>query len=422
MCLTLSPYRVLYWCLALVHCFPKEYKADVSRISHLRTQVESSFDQLVVQLEMRKNELLKELDVIEDELLREQEETDKLIRILEEGHEYSRVDNHQSEFVTSIKNQHITDTENKLKELRYHRSRSVVVFIWDDRMFQDLNKLSKIILKDKIPYHEKIHPVIQTSRYGSKIGEIKPRGIAIDPKSNNIFIADHYNHRVQVFDHNGKYLYKFGEIEPGKVTYPGCIAIYDDKVFVSLYDKHVNIYSLKGDYINQFGNSGAESEITSDPRGIAISEINGYIYICDYKKDNILVYSKDLSFKTSFGKDKLSHPRDIELTRGRIYVLDEGNPCMHIFNRDHSYSHSIVSRGTHGAVEHSCFFTLDIEENILITDFNRNVISVFNNEGALIHQIGEGTDYFDRPYGIAIDRMNRILIADHKQEGNLKIF
>ena len=415
-------YRLLCLCLTFVRCSPKVYTADVTKIDSLRAEVESSFDQMVVQLEKRRKKILKELDVIEDTLLREQEQTDKLISILEDGHDYSRFNNDQSEFLNSIMHQHSNYTEHKLRELKYHRSKSVVVFVWDDDVFQDFNKLWKIILKEKVPYHEKIHPVILTGRKGSRIGEIYPYGLAIDPKSNNIFIADYSNNRVQVFDPVGKYLFTFGENGPGKLTGPFDITIFGDKVYVSLIEKHVNVYSLKGDYINQFGNTGAESEVTSDPRGIAISEINGDIYVCDSVKDIILVYSMDLGYRTSFGKGKLRYPQDIELSQDRIYILDEGNPCIHIFNRDHSYSHSIISKGTGEDVGHGTFFTLDIEDNILIADYERDVVSIFTKGGDLIHQIGKGTNYFNGPLGIAINGMNKIVVADRKQEGNLNIF
>ena len=415
-------YRLLCLCLTFVRCSPKVYRADVTKIDSLRAEVESSFDQMVVQLEKRRKEILKELDVIEDTLLREQEQTDKLIRILEDGHDYSRFNNDQSKFLNSIMHQHTSYTEHELRELKYHRSKSVVVFVWDDDVFQDFNKLWKIILKEKVPYHEKIHPDILTGRMGSRIGEIDPYGLAIDPKSNNIFIVDYSNNRVQVFDPVGKYLYTFGENGPGKLNRPVGITIFDDKVYVSVNNRQVNIYELKGDYINQFGNTGAESEVTSDPRGIAISEINGDIYVCDSVKDIILVYSKDLSYRTSFGKGELLNPRDIELSQDRIYILDGGNPCIHIFNRDHSYSHSIISRGTGEDVGISSFFTLDIEDNILITDRGRDVVSIFTKGGDLIHQIGKGTHYFNNPFGIAINGMNRIVVADGKEEGSIKIF
>ena len=52
----------------------------------------------------------------------------------------------------------------------------------------------------------------------------------------------------------------------------------------------------------------------------------------------------------------------------------------------------------------------------------RHVISVFTAEGELIDEIGKGSDIFYRPFGIVLDRMNRIIVVDEKKEGSLKIF
>ena len=81
-----------------------------------------------------------------------------------------------------------------------------------------------------------------------------------------------------------------------------------------------------------------------------------------------------------------------------------------------------MSRGSDGQVGYSLFFTLDIEGNILISDYDRHLISVFTHEGELIHEIGKGSDIFYLPFGIVIDRMNRIIVVDEKEEGPLKIF
>ena len=71
---------------------------------------------------------------------------------------------------------------------------------------------------------------------------------------------------------------------------------------------------------------------------------------------------------------------------------------------------------------HSASLYIDIEGNILISDNERHLISVFTHEGELIHEIGKGSDIFYKPYGIVIDRINRIIVVDDKEEGPLKIF
>ena len=71
---------------------------------------------------------------------------------------------------------------------------------------------------------------------------------------------------------------------------------------------------------------------------------------------------------------------------------------------------------------HTSSLYIDIEGNILISDCERHLISIFTHEGELIHEIGKGSDIFYKSFGIVIDRMNRIIVVDEKKEGTLKIF
>jgi DNA-binding beta-propeller fold protein YncE len=41
---------------------------------------------------------------------------------------------------------------------------------------------------------------------------ISPFGVAYDPNNNRIIVADTFNHRIQVFDSNGNFLFKFGNL------------------------------------------------------------------------------------------------------------------------------------------------------------------------------------------------------------------
>ena len=403
-----------------VACSGRVYVTDISKVNILRDQIESHFDYLVDKLNARKKELLDELDRKVAELLAEQEATEKLINDYE--YEFSR-NEFESEFLKSFHERSLKQRTEELKELNYHRTKDIIYFEWDIDMVRDLDKFGKIEFKEKVNYLNKTTPVIRASSFGGERGEIKPCGVTVDKKSDNIFVADCGNGRVQVFDSKGKYLYKFGENEPGKMNHPFGIAIYDDRLYVSqLYSKCVNIYDVKGSYIGRFGNSGIESETINNPTGLAISHINGDIYVCDMDKGIVFVYTNKLKYKSSFGKGKLSYPWDIAVTPERIYVLDQGNPCVHIFNTDYSYSHSIVSRGTNGQVEHSRFFTIDLEDNIVISDRDRHFISIFTYDGKLIHEIGKGSGMFYLPLGIVIDNMNRIIIVDWKEEAPLKIF
>ena len=165
----------------------------------------------------RRKELLNELDEKVNELLLDEKETDELISDYE--YELSR-NEFKSEFLKSIHKDTLDQRINTLQKLNHHRTKHYMIhYEWDNDMVHDFSKLGKIELKE-VNYHNKTTPIIQSSKRGSNSGEIDPRGVTVDDKSNNIFVADFWNNRVQVFDSNGKYLYKFGDNEPGKMNRP----------------------------------------------------------------------------------------------------------------------------------------------------------------------------------------------------------
>ena len=72
-------------------------------------------------------------------------------------------------------------------------------------------------------------------------------------QTGNIFVADQTNHRVQVSEKDGKYLFKFGDRDgAGKMNSPLCIAFYQNKVFVSQHRAScLLVYDLNGKFLKQ---------------------------------------------------------------------------------------------------------------------------------------------------------------------------
>ena len=408
---------------SFVFCDERERNDVIENINSIRSKITNKFQILVQQLREKESELLTKLEEFEANFQSEQDQRDEAIKSLMQFRDITESDLGESELFKSLKHQHITDIELKINEIQFNSFKSYVTLTWNEDILSSVRDLGRIEMRTKIRYLDKIDPIITASGRGSANGEMRyPRGIAIDPKSSNIFIADNNNRRIQVYDHQGQYLYKFSDKGAGRLNYPYGIAIGNDKVYVSQSGPNVYSYDLNGDFLREFGKKGSESEQISSGYGLVVSQSNGDIYVCDWNKNVIIIYSEKLQYKTSFGKDHLHSPRDIQIILDKIFVLDEGDPCIHIFNRDLSYSHSIVSRGTDKAIDSGWFFTLDHEENIIISDSKRNLISIFTHRGYMIHQIGKESSALLHPQGIVLDSMDRIVVADEKQEHSLKMF
>ena len=230
-----------------------------------------------------------------------------------------------------------------------------------------------------------------------------PYDVAVDYQTGDIYVSEISNKRVQVFESNGTYLYKFGH----QVNCPRSIAISENKVFVSQFNSNfVLVYDVNGNLITQFGSIG-ECQMHR-PTGITINEINGDIYVCDQKNNIIRMFFKDLPSKSHFGQGILKAPFDIKLTDQFMYVLCCYEPFLYSFTYDFTQIHNtaIISISKH--LKHSSSFCIDRSGHFIISNSCQNAVFIFNQQGELAHTI---TDSISGPFGVTLDSKGRILVV-----------
>ena len=214
-----------------------------------------------------------------------------------------------------------------------------------------------------------------------------------------------------------KYLYKFGdESGEGKMSHPIGLLIRNNTVFVS-HNHCILVYQLDGKFVSSIGGEGSGKLQFNCPWGLSANESNNDIYICDSNNHRIQIISENLQFKSEFGKDTLRYPRDVKLTQQHIYVLDESNPCIHVYNYNHVLIKSMISRGRRNQITHSVFFFIDRYGNILITDISSSNISIFNSNSEIIHKIKVSYS----PTGIVVDNQDRIIVVSQASKSCLQI-
>ena len=242
-----------------------------------------------------------------------------------------------------------------------------------------------------------------------------PEGGAVDNTTGMIYVADYGNNCVKVFDNTGKYLSKIGDnTGDGKMNYPHSLAIYENRILISQGYYYLGSgnscilnYQLDGKFISRIGRHGTADLEFRVPLGLTINQTNGDIYVCDRDNRRIQIISKDFKFISKFGEDSLSHPRDIKLSKDYIYVLDESNPCVYLFDYDHILQKKHITRGEGMLVSDPYFFFIDDSNNLLISDRGSNSILIFNPLFELIHK----NSVSNNPMGIVIDKQRRIIVV-----------
>ena len=274
-----------------------------------------------------------------------------------------------------------------------------------------MNKLCKLVERvSEIDYTSKTQSIISVCDVGTGNEQLYwPHGVTVDHNTGNIYVADNWNHCVKVFDNTAKYLFKFGdESGEGKMSYPTGLLIRDNTVFVS-YWHCVLVYQLDGKFVSRIGSEGSGKLQFNFPWGLSTDESNNDIYICDSNNHRIQIISENLQYKSEFGKDTLRYPRDIKHYKDNIFILDESNSCLHIYNRDLVLQKNVVARGEGQQVISPLFFFIDKFGYILISDSASNFILILNSEFEFIHKIFVS----HYPTGITMDRENRILVVCH---------
>ena len=394
-------------------------------LSQVRENIKSKFIELIDCLKARESELLRELDDILASYLSYRSELEK---VNEKRHSLEKMKQlNEEEIATSpfrsFQENIVGQIVKELASIKTPIEPKLITFGCDsNKMLAELNKLGKLVerVRSGIDYKSKKQPLLSVFQSGNGMEQLNsPLGVTVDNETGNIYIADHDNSCVKVFDSTGKYLFKFGDNEgEGKMYYPRGLAIYEDRILITQGNNYILNYQLNGKFVSTIGRHGRGELEFINLFSLTIDESNGNIYICDYNNNRIQILNNDLSFKSQFGKDTLKYPRDVKLSKEYIYVLDESNPCLHLFNYNHILQKSVISRGKGMEVIDPWFFFVDQTENILISDPNSNSIHIFNTEFQLIHKIPVS----NKPTGVTVDKQGRVIVVSLAVKDCLQIF
>ncbi|MDQ3903790.1 MAG: PQQ-dependent sugar dehydrogenase, partial [Thermoproteota archaeon] len=143
-------------------------------------------------------------------------------------------------------------------------------------------------------------------------------GIAVDPSSHNVYVADTANNRIQVFSSNGTFLSKWGGYGGygsgnGTFNHPEGIAVEQGIVYVSDTDNHrIQVFSSNGTFLSKLGmygileHSRSEENLRS-PSGIAVDPSSHNVYVADTANNRIVgfatySFNNNVSFSNEDGE------------------------------------------------------------------------------------------------------------------------
>jgi DNA-binding beta-propeller fold protein YncE len=131
-----------------------------------------------------------------------------------------------------------------------------------------------------------------------------PGGIAIG-SDGNLYVADTWNHRIQVFSPQGQYIREWGTFfdtdddptlaatHPGEFYGPRGIAIHNGRVYVTdTGNERVQVFDETGAFVSMFGGAGSAEGQLVEPVGIAVTD-DGTVLVADSHNARIARFSAD---------------------------------------------------------------------------------------------------------------------------------
>ena len=394
---------------------PTETESFDDHLSQIKIQIERYFLLLLNSLKKRERELLTELEEIASRHKREKEQHKQSLSEIEFMLKQAQ-ENIHSNVLKETQTGIVKMLEQQQREIEAKFNCKRPLFDFDNTLLDRIKgiKINTVFNpKDStlpfVDYKNKVKPVLSIGRAGKTEGQFNlPWGVETDRKTDNIYVVDQCNSRVQVFNKEGKYLSQFGT---GKMEKPYCIAISKDIVLISVErPAGLLIYDLNGNFIRKVSKSGDGKKRLSEPFGIAIDEVTGDIYVCDCTDCCVKIFTKGYSYKTEFGNG-ITFLRDIKLTKNNIYLLSSNSPFLYIFNLDLTQvNNAVVSYSISKHLNAPNSFVIDGAGNFIFPSYSNDNITIFDKQGRLIHKI---TDSISQPVGLTLDSKGRVIVVGH---------
>ena len=241
---------------------------------------------------------------------------------------------------------------------------------------------------------------------------------AITHDSNDrIYVADEELNRITVFNADGEFEFKWGELgtEPGQINGPSALKVTSDGnlLLVDHLNNRIQKMTLDGQYLSHWGSKGIAEGQFNLPWGID-TDNDENVYVADWRNDRIQRFSEDGKFIDMYGSSGsddglFNRPSDVAVDQdGFIYVADWGNQRVQVFDHHWNFHASLRGQATVSPWAQE-YLEANADELDARSRFDPYIEVDTDDE----HEISARVEaYFWDPIAVEIDPEGRLVVAD----------
>ncbi len=259
-----------------------------------------------------------------------------------------------------------------------------------------------------------------------------PRGVAMDGEG-SVYVADGY--WIRKYRADRSFVTRWHPPAPsGQVANPWGVAVGPDgSVYVTdVQHDRVQKFTADGTLITEWGSEGRGPGEFQSPHGVAV-DAAGRVFVADSWNHRIQRFTAAGTYVRSWGGPADEVPRDgqfylplgVAIDRtGRVYVTDSGIHRVQVFSVNGTFLAKWGTQGTgDGQFRQPFGIAVDRSGRVYVTDArfpgderaSLDQVQVFTSTGSFLTRwggTGAGAGAFDRPYGIAADRVGRVVTSE----------
>ena len=405
-----------------VEQFNQKSIAFQSKVTEVKSQVQSFVDQIIAIIEARKQDVFDAVDNQAKKLLEslspKKEEVEKQLKIIESAIEQTETLLKRS-FSTEILGFSETfDTILQEQSTQENRDTECIPRFSFTKSEKLINLLS---MSEGIGNVEFVFSETKAQQSGAK-GKESSKVIAGNKGAN---VRDSPL-ETQVQTRRFRSVLSFGQKGEsfGMLKGPWGVAVNDqDEIAVTEFrNNRVSVFSSDGTHLRSFGRLGKNNGEFQYPSGIAFDSL-GNIVVTDNNNHRVQVFDRNGNFLSKFGEyesrdNQLTYPEGLSINgNGDIIVVDQGKQLIKIFSSSGEY---LCKFGGAGSLVEPCH-CIQHGQYFIVSDYRDRSIKMFNLEGKFISKFGKQghkDGEFNQPRYLSVNKEGLLIVCD---AGNARV-